>query len=45
MEYSPGWVLLGHLLKWANENRRVEFDFMRGGEDYQVSASGEFPEE
>jgi len=35
MEYSPGWVLLGHLLKWANENQRSEFDFMRGNEDYK----------
>ena len=35
MEYSPGWVLLGHLLKWANENGRSEFDFMRGDEDYK----------
>lgn len=35
MEYSPGWVLLGHLLKWANENQREEFDFMRGNEDYK----------
>ena len=35
MEYSPGWVLLGHLLKWANENGRSEFDFMRGNEDYK----------
>lgn len=34
-EYSPGWVLLGELLKWANENRRNEFDFMRGDEDYK----------
>jgi CelD/BcsL family acetyltransferase involved in cellulose biosynthesis len=34
-EYSPGWVLLGYLLKWANENHRTEFDFMRGGEDYK----------
>ncbi len=32
---SPGWVLLGHLLQWANENGREEFDFMRGGEDYK----------
>lgn len=32
---SPGWVLLGHLLKWANENFRAEFDFMRGDEDYK----------
>ena len=35
MEYSPGWVLLGHLLQWANENGRLEFDFMRGGEEYK----------
>jgi CelD/BcsL family acetyltransferase involved in cellulose biosynthesis len=35
MSYSPGWVLLGHLLKWANENGRDEFDFMRGNEDYK----------
>lgn len=35
MEYSPGWVLLGHLLKWANEQGREEFDFMRGDEDYK----------
>jgi len=27
MDYSPGWVLLGHLLKWANENGRKVFDF------------------
>ncbi len=33
--YSPGWVLLGHLLKWANEHGREEFDFMRGNEDYK----------
>lgn len=34
-EISPGWVLLGHLLKWANENQRAAFDFMRGDEDYK----------
>ncbi len=34
-EYSPGWVLLGELLKWANENGRKHFDFMRGDEDYK----------
>jgi CelD/BcsL family acetyltransferase involved in cellulose biosynthesis len=34
-EHSPGWVLLGHLLKWANENNRFEFDFMRGNEEYK----------
>lgn len=35
IEYSPGWVLLGYLLQWANENGRSEFDFMRGDEDYK----------
>lgn len=34
-DLSPGWVLLAELLKWANENRRLAFDFMRGGEDYK----------
>jgi CelD/BcsL family acetyltransferase involved in cellulose biosynthesis len=34
-ELSPGWVLLGYLLKWANENQRAAFDFMRGDEDYK----------
>jgi CelD/BcsL family acetyltransferase involved in cellulose biosynthesis len=32
---SAGWVLLGHLLQWAIENKRAAFDFMRGGEDYK----------
>lgn len=35
MEYSPGWVLLGYLLRWANENGYREFDFMRGDEEYK----------
>jgi CelD/BcsL family acetyltransferase involved in cellulose biosynthesis len=34
-ELSPGWVLLGYLLRWANENHRAAFDFMRGDEDYK----------
>ena len=32
---SPGWVLLGYLLQWANENKRRAFDFMRGDEEYK----------
>jgi CelD/BcsL family acetyltransferase involved in cellulose biosynthesis len=32
---SVGWVLLGNLLRWAIENKRAAFDFMRGGEDYK----------
>lgn len=35
-EYSPGWVLLGDLLRWANENGKTAFDFMRGDEDYKI---------
>ena len=35
LDLSPGWVLLGELLQWANENKRSEFDFMRGQEDYK----------
>jgi CelD/BcsL family acetyltransferase involved in cellulose biosynthesis len=34
-EYSPGWVLLAYLLRWANENGREVFDFLRGNEDYK----------
>jgi CelD/BcsL family acetyltransferase involved in cellulose biosynthesis len=32
---SPGWVLLGYLLRWAIENKRSAFDFLRGDEDYK----------
>ena len=39
-DLSPGWVLLGYLLQWANENSRAEFDFMRGDEDYKVKFGG-----
>lgn len=35
LDYSPGWVLLGYLLQWANEQQRAEFDFMRGDEEYK----------
>jgi CelD/BcsL family acetyltransferase involved in cellulose biosynthesis len=34
-ELSPGWVLLGNLLEWANEHERQYFDFMRGDEQYK----------
>jgi CelD/BcsL family acetyltransferase involved in cellulose biosynthesis len=39
-DLSPGWVLLGQLLKWANENKRTSFDFMRGDEDYKYRFGG-----
>ncbi|MBN2385770.1 MAG: GNAT family N-acetyltransferase [Anaerolineales bacterium] len=35
MDLSPGWVLLGYLLQWANDEKRAEFDFMRGDEEYK----------
>lgn len=38
--YSPGWVLLGYLLQWANEHGRQSFDFMRGDEDYKYRFGG-----
>jgi CelD/BcsL family acetyltransferase involved in cellulose biosynthesis len=34
-EYSPGWVLLGNLIRSAIETGHTEFDFMRGDEDYK----------
>jgi CelD/BcsL family acetyltransferase involved in cellulose biosynthesis len=34
-ELSPGWVLLGYLLQWANSHEIKEFDFMRGDENYK----------
>ena len=34
-DYSPGWVLLTQLIKWAIENKISEFDFMRGDEPYK----------
>ncbi len=35
LDLSPGWVLLAYLLRWANENQRAEFDFLRGDEEYK----------
>ena len=40
LELSPGWVLLGHLLQWANENKHSVFDFMRGDEAYKFKFGG-----
>lgn len=40
MELSPGWVLIGHVIQWCCENRRYEFDFMRGDEDYKYRLGG-----
>ncbi len=35
MDLSPGWVLLSYTIQWCCENKRVEFDFMRGDEEYK----------
>jgi CelD/BcsL family acetyltransferase involved in cellulose biosynthesis len=35
MDLSPGWVLLTYILQWCCENKRAEFDFMRGDEEYK----------
>jgi CelD/BcsL family acetyltransferase involved in cellulose biosynthesis len=40
MEFSPGWVLLGHVMQWCCENGRAEFDFMRGDEEYKYRFGG-----
>jgi CelD/BcsL family acetyltransferase involved in cellulose biosynthesis len=39
-ELSPGWVLLGHVIQWACEHGRYEFDFMRGDEEYKYRLGG-----
>lgn len=35
MDLSPGWVLLSYVIQWCCENKRTEFDFMRGDEEYK----------
>ena len=39
-EFSPGWVLLGHLVQWAIENEFEAIDFMRGNEAYKYKFGG-----
>ena len=41
MDLSVGWVLLGYLLEWANNQKRSEFDFLRGDEDYKYKFGGQ----
>jgi len=40
LDFSPGWVLLGNLLRWSNEQQREAFDFMRGDEEYKYRFGG-----
>lgn len=41
LSLSPGWVLLGHMIRWAIENDRHEFDFLRGDEKYKYQLGGQ----
>ena len=38
--YSPGWLLMANLLRWATEHDISAFDFMRGDEDYKYKFGG-----
>jgi CelD/BcsL family acetyltransferase involved in cellulose biosynthesis len=37
---SPGWALLGHLIRSAAEEGKLEVDFLRGDEDYKYRLGG-----
>jgi CelD/BcsL family acetyltransferase involved in cellulose biosynthesis len=37
---SPGWVLLGRLIRWAIDAGRTEVDFLRGEEAYKYHLGG-----
>lgn len=37
---SPGWVLMGHIIRWAIDSGRDEVDFLRGGEPYKYQLGG-----
>jgi CelD/BcsL family acetyltransferase involved in cellulose biosynthesis len=39
-QFSPGWVLLSHLIQWAIENGFSEVDMMRGNEGYKYKFGG-----
>lgn len=41
LSLSPGWVLLGNMIRWAIENGRREFDFLRGDERYKYQLGGQ----
>ena len=41
LELSPGWALLGHLIRTAAEEGKTAVDLMRGGEDYKFRLGGE----
>ena len=37
---SPGWVLMGRLIRWAIDAGRTEVDFLRGNESYKYHLGG-----
>lgn len=37
---SPGWVLLSYLIRWAIEEGKDAFDFLRGAERYKYDFGG-----
>ena len=39
-QFSPGWVLLAHMIQWAIENGFSEVDMMRGSESYKYKFGG-----
>lgn len=39
--YSPGWILTGMLIQSALEAKKLEFDFLRGDEEYKVRLGGQ----
>jgi CelD/BcsL family acetyltransferase involved in cellulose biosynthesis len=39
-DVSPGWVLLGYIIRWAAENGRDAVDFLRGDENYKYRLGG-----
>ncbi len=43
-DFSPGKVLIYHMLKTQSENRVTEFDFLRGEEDYKSGWSEQYRE-
>ncbi|HHH81838.1 MAG TPA: GNAT family N-acetyltransferase [Chloroflexi bacterium] len=40
LKLSPGWVLMGHLIQWAIDQRREAIDFLRGDETYKYRLGG-----
>lgn len=37
---SPGWLIMGEMMRWSIEHGRKIFDFMRGDEEYKYRFGG-----